>query len=297
MVKAALTFCKYACGFLLLMPLCVHAYTSPGQPAGFVNDFSNLLSDTTEISLEERLAAFNASTTIEIAVVTVPSLDGESIETYANALFRDWGIGKKETNNGILLLIAPQERHVRIEVGYGLEGAMPDIQAGYIIDNIITPAFKQGAYEDGILQGVTGIMTVLQGQAFKPSKLNVLLEDKFEPVLLVGFIIIVTILEWFAGLLASTKSWWLGGIVGVVAGGVMGIWFGFLYTGIILMVISGAIGLFLDLILSIGYRRYKEKGGTKSPWSWGTSRVSGSGGRSGGFGGGSSGGGGASGSW
>ena len=102
---------------------------------------------------------------IQLVVATVNSLEGQEIEPYANELFRTWKLGEKAKNNGVLLLVAPKERRVRIEVGYGLEGTLTDALAKVIITNAITPRFKTGDFSDGISRGVDDIITVLTTDA------------------------------------------------------------------------------------------------------------------------------------
>ena len=120
------------------------------NPPQLVNDVAGILSPAEKEALERKLVSIDDSSSNQIAVVILPTLDGYPIEDYATKLFRDWGIGNKKTNNGILLLLAINDRKVRIEVGYGLEGAVPDITANSIIDNDIKPAFRARAYYDGI---------------------------------------------------------------------------------------------------------------------------------------------------
>lgn len=284
----------------------VFAYSSPGNPVGFVTDFSNIISDQAESSLDIQLKNFSASTTIEIAVVTVNSLEGDSVENYANELFREWGIGKKEYNNGILFLIAPNERKARIEVGYGLEGIMPDIQAGYIMDNIIIPEFKNGNYEKGIIEGTNSIQSVVMGEEFDSVNSNFNQGELNKQTYFInlggfGLILIALALQGIISLLASTKSWWLGGVFGLMAGIGISYSFGFSSISWVLILVFSMSGLLFDYYISKSYKKYKRYGGKMSPIAWGFSRgVGGSGGRGGGgggFGGGSSGGGGASGSW
>jgi len=274
----------------------VYAYSSPGTPTGHITDFANVVSDKTQLMLENQLKEFSASTSIEIAVVTVNSLGGDSVENYSNELFREWGIGKKKYNNGILFLVSPNDRKTRIEVGYGLEGAMPDIQAGYIIDNIIVPEFKNSNYEQGIILGTNAILNVVKGERFEYSQNN-LNEEDYTDILTIGFFLILFAFQWLLSLLASTKSWWLGGIFGVGAGFGLSYFFGLSEFNLIFVSILGLSGLILDYLVSRSYKKYLEKGGTKSAWNWGVGGRFGGGISGGGFGGGRSGGGGASGSW
>src|SRR5688572_33269944 len=96
------------------------------RPSGHVNDFAQVLTEDDRVYLENFLRSIERDTTAEVVVATVTSLDGMTIEEYANRLFADWGIGKRQRDNGVLLLVAPNDREVRIEVGYGLEGTIPD---------------------------------------------------------------------------------------------------------------------------------------------------------------------------
>lgn len=138
------------------------------QPAlaltGRVVDAAGVLSGEQEQALVAKLADYEKQSSDQIVVATVPELNGQDIETYANQLFRAWGIGQKSENNGILLLVAPNERKVRIEVGYGLEGTMTDALSAIIIQNAIIPEFRNGNYGAGITKGVDDILQVLRGE-------------------------------------------------------------------------------------------------------------------------------------
>ena len=114
--------------------------------------------------LENFLRSVERDTTAEVVVVTVSSLDGMTIEEYANRLFADWGIGTKARDNGVLLLVAPADRQVRIEVGYGLKGSLPDGLAGEIIRTAIVPEFKQGNMRRGIGRGLDRISRVVRSE-------------------------------------------------------------------------------------------------------------------------------------
>ena len=122
----------------------VSAFTIPAAPSGYVNDYANIIDENSKQQLEKELQLFAASTTNEITVVTIPSLDGDTIEHYATKLFESWKIGNAKNDNGVLLLISRDDRKLRIEVGYGLEGALPDILAQDIINNQITPCLNEG---------------------------------------------------------------------------------------------------------------------------------------------------------
>lgn len=138
------------------------AYTSPGQPVGYVNDFANILSDAQEQVLEEQVQTFEKQTGNEIAVVTIQTTGDETVESYAVTLFKEWGIGKAETDNGVLLLVATDDRKMRIEVGYGLEPILTDAKSALIIRSA-TPLFKSGDYDQGTIKMATDIQSVLSG--------------------------------------------------------------------------------------------------------------------------------------
>ena len=139
---------------------------APDFPAlsGRVVDEANLMSRKQAHQLTQQLAAFEKRSGIQLVVVSIDSLDGETIEEYGYQLGRHWGIGQKGKNNGVLLLIAQDERKVRIEVGYGLEGALPDAIAANIIQTRILPAFKRGDMVAGVVAGSQSIMQALAGE-------------------------------------------------------------------------------------------------------------------------------------
>lgn len=124
------------------------------KPQGFVTDAASILTSASKAEAESVIREAERKTTAEIAVATVPSLDGLSVEEYATRLFAEWGVGKKGADNGVLILVAPSERAMRIEVGYGLEPILPDALAGDIIRNDALPAFRSGDYPAGILASV-----------------------------------------------------------------------------------------------------------------------------------------------
>lgn len=130
------------------------------QPKGYVNDFANVIPDDVEQRLEQTLRDYEAKTTNEIAVVTVESLDGQTVEDYTMGLAEQWGVGKRVKDNGVIILLALNERDVRIEVGYGLEPVLTDAKAGSIINKMI-PFFKDGKYGVGLELGAKEVMGVI----------------------------------------------------------------------------------------------------------------------------------------
>src|SRR5580704_8363238 len=117
---------------------------APPNPPRLVNDFAHVMTSDQIEQLESKLVAYDDSTSIQIAVITVPTTGDYSIEDYALKILRDWGVGNKKNNNGVVVLAAIQDHKVTISTGYGLEGAIPDITAKSIIDNSIVPNFKGG---------------------------------------------------------------------------------------------------------------------------------------------------------
>src|SRR6202163_4141881 len=128
---------------------------------GRIVDQANVIAAETRNAVEPKLADLEAKSGIQLVVATVKSLEGDDIEPYANALFRAWKLGEKQKNNGVLLLVAPNEHKVRIEVGYGLESTLTDALSKVIITNAMAPRFKAGDFGDGIARGVDDIITVL----------------------------------------------------------------------------------------------------------------------------------------
>ncbi|MYZ49342.1 TPM domain-containing protein, partial [Propylenella binzhouense] len=152
---------------LVLVALLAGAASAQTFPAlsGRVVDAAGLLSPDDEAALDQLLAAQEAKSGDQVVVATVPSLEGYPIEDYGVALGRKWGIGQKGRDNGVILLVAPNERAVRIEVGYGLEGDLTDAVSRLIIEGSILPRFRAGDFAGGIRRGVEDILAVLGGDA------------------------------------------------------------------------------------------------------------------------------------
>jgi uncharacterized protein len=153
-----------AFALLLLTVVCAAALEFPALTGRVVDD-ANVLDAATRAALTDKLAAFETKTSDQLVVVTLKSLQGTSIEQYGVELGRRWQIGQKGTNNGVLLIVAPSERKVRIEVGYGLEGTLTDAVSRLIIENAIVPRFRANDFPGGISRGVDDIISVLTGDA------------------------------------------------------------------------------------------------------------------------------------
>ena len=146
--------------FALFLAIPAHAQTFP-KLTGRIVDAANLLTPEQEATLDQKLAALEAGNKRQLVVATIPSLEGFAIEDYGYRLGRTWGIGRKTVNDGALLIVAPNERKVRIEVGYGLEGILTDAMSSIIIQRAILPRFKANDYPGGIAAGIDEIGNLL----------------------------------------------------------------------------------------------------------------------------------------
>ncbi|WP_311275307.1 TPM domain-containing protein [Methylobacterium sp. WCS2018Hpa-22] len=158
--------------------------------SGRVVDAAGILKPDEISALEAQLKAYEEKTSDQVVVATVPNLQGLTIEDYGNRLFRSWAIGQSKTNNGALLLVAPNDRKVRIEVGYGLEGALTDALSKVIITTSITPRFKTGDYGGGIKAGIDAMLSILSGDAEEWQRRGKVRSDEAEPSHVIGFIIL-----------------------------------------------------------------------------------------------------------
>jgi uncharacterized protein len=139
------------------------------KPARLVNDFTGTLTTDQAQALENKLVAFDDSTTTQIAVVIIPTLNGRDIADFNVQLGRAWGVGGKQYNNGVVLLIAKNDRKLNIATGYGAEGALPDITTKHIIDQVIVPNFKGDDYYRGIEEGTDAIIQAVKGEYKAPA--------------------------------------------------------------------------------------------------------------------------------
>ena len=259
---------------------------------GLFTDAAGLLSKEREREIEQKLRQYQTETSNEIAVVIMNSLENYPIENAALEIGRKWEVGSVK-NNGILMLIVYEDRQIRIEVGYGLEGVVPDIVAKGIIDTDITPSFRAGDYAGGI----SGALEALQKHIGREYTVERYAEDPDSSFGAFGFFFALIAFQWLIAVLSRTKSWWMGGVIG----GIGGAFLAFLYGWWLAIPVLVPLGLFLDFIVS---RNYHTRGPTRW-WAGGGWGPGGGGGRFGGgssggfggFGGGSFGGGGASGRW
>lgn len=298
------------------------------SPQGRVNDFAGVLDEATEAALRAMIDLAERDAKAEIAVVTVGSLEGLTVEQYAEGLFRAWGIGKAGADNGVLVLVCPLERAMRIEVGYGLEGVLPDGLAGSIIRQQFTPAFKDGDYARGLIEGVRRVTEIVRAHhvltAEELARMAAAEDAAIRPptwLMTPFFGLFIALGAGALGVGTRTKSMFpllwgglFGGIPGVMA--LIPFFNAALWVLVPLAVIMFALGYFKGASVmaagSGGGGTGRGKGGSGrgsggssssgsnwtsgsssgSSWSGGSSSSSGSS-----FGGGRSGGGGASGSW
>lgn len=254
-----------------------------------VTDLTGTLPAQQVVQLEQRLAAFEKQKGAQIAVLMVPTVQPESIEEYAVRAFEQWKLGRKGVDDGVLLVIAKNDRKLRIEVGYGFEGVLNDATAKRIISEDIVPRFKSGDFAAGVDAGVTRILRVVGGEPLPPPAATPggpAAGFSFDPSWLIAAFFLV-----FA--LTRVLCAWLGRFPAAILLGIGGsviVWL--IFGGIFAAVIVGVIAFFVTLIDGVpaGSGGWHSSGG-----SWSSGGSSSGGGFSGG--GGSSGGGGASGSW
>ena len=287
---------------IILLPVLVLAYTSPGSPRGYVSDFAGVLGPEAVADLNNTLGQYESQSGTQIAVVTISQLQDETIETYAEKLFQEWGVGQRGQDNGALLLLAINDRKLRIEVGYGLEGDLTDVEAKNIIAKTMTPLLKENNFDEAVKQGTAGIILSIGqtdfaagSQSEQSSK-----QGGFDPYYIFWFAIFG--LMWLGSILARSRSWWLGGVLGGAGGVIVGL----IFSSWLWLPFLIVAGLGFDYLVSRKFKSAMTKGKHGNPlfWfmlgggpHWWDKGGGGGGGGFGGFGGGSFGGGGASGDW
>jgi uncharacterized protein len=293
---------------------------------GRVVDNAEILSQNARRQIEAKIREHEDRTTNQIAVLTVPSLRGETVEQFATAVFDAWKLGQKDKDNGVLVLVSPAERRLRIEVGYGLEGTLTDVAASRIIRNVITPRFKDGNYDGGLIEGTNAIVAQLEGTAAAPADAAAPAAPSAKSVS--GFNIEAPAMPWYQRVLFGAFIFGIIGlftVIGVMTPGVG--WFLYLFLipfwAMFPIIVVGSKGAFALLVMYLIAYPVAKLVLSRQPWyakaatelkskgsatiggftvssgssSGGFSSGGGSSGGGGGGGGGSSGGGGASGSW
>jgi uncharacterized protein len=256
-----------------------------------VTDLTGTLNESQRSALEQTLAEFEARKGSQVAVLIVPTTQPETVDQYAVRVQEAWKLGRKGVDDGVLLVVAKDDRKLRFEIGYGLEGVLPDAAAKRIIEEDITPRFKQGDFYGGIRAGTDRIMRTIEGEPLPPPRAAQAGARAFQH--LDWLLPAVIILFVGGGILRAVFGRFIGsGLVGAFAAGVL--WF---VLGSLL--IAAIVGLFLFITGLFGSAALRPRRG----WGgggWSSGGGSWGGGSSGGGfsgGGGSSGGGGASGSW
>ena len=304
----------------LLLASLASAQTFP-KATGRVNDFANVIDPAVEAEIDQRIDQLEQQTSSEIAVATVSSLDGMEVEDYANKLFKEWGVGQAKQDNGVLILVAPTERAMRIEVGYGLEGVLPDGLAGQIVREDFLPRFRDGDYSGGIRDGVNHVVQVVEKhQVLTPEEIAKLNDannagngEKVPYWIIIPFFgLFVTIGFGMLGIGFRTKTGFPVLFGGLFGGMPLLMSLAFIGRVSLFTLVPWAIAMFIA-----GWRlggrpswasSFRDTGsgkGRSGGWTMGTSSSSSSGSHSSSssssssssFGGGSSGGGGASGRW
>lgn len=231
---------------LLLCPCQLLALEAPPL-AGRVSDLAKLLSPEALQRLERKLAEFERETSNQVAVLTVPSLQGDNIDQFSIRVAEAWKIGQKGKDNGVLLVIAQAERKVRIEVGMGLQGVLPDITSGRIIRDVMRPHLKSGNYDQGVTVGIDSIISATKGE-FKgsgQSGRHPVAKKSSSPSLLtmlLGSVVVVAVLGLF--------SRYFGGVAGAIAFP-MASYFAFPTLGLVTLLVIAFAGLVAGVLLSL----------------------------------------------
>lgn len=277
--------------FALLFCVTAQAEVAVPQLVQHVTDLTGSLTVGEQQALESKLSAFEQSKGAQIAVLMLPTTQPETIDQYSIRVVDAWKLGRKKVDDGVLLLIAKEDRKLRIEVGYGLEGALNDATAKRIVSEVISPLFKQGRFYAGVDAGVDNIIKVIEGEALPPPTSShqspSAYSDKLNNLLVAGAIVFMVgnfILRHLLGRLFS------GLIVAGLIGGIA--WL------ILNSIAAGVIIGFMAFVLSMLFGQ-SGGGGSSFPTGWGGGSYRGgdSGGGWSGGGGGGFGGGGASGDW
>ncbi len=294
------------------------AYTSPGKPTGFINDYAKILDTSWTQTQEATLNAFEKQTGAEISIVTVPNLNGDTIENYAVKLFEEWKIGKKGKDNGILILIAQAERGIRLEIGYGLEGTITDADSSRIIQEQMIPKMRKNDPTGALDAAIQELTAQIKGETNEGASSPTIPDPETNKdtseiwifayifAMIVGMIITVTI--GIGEMKKNThkkkyRNWWIIALISVAIG--MGTSF-MPESETLDVILRTVVTLAMNMLLYVGTLNPSSGSGTGGSSGHSGSSFGGSSGGSssgssgssfGGFGGGRSGGGGASGKW
>ncbi|HSH12816.1 MAG TPA: TPM domain-containing protein [Desulfurivibrionaceae bacterium] len=264
---------------------------------GYVNDYAGMLSPEAAAQLERALTDFDRTDSTQVAILTIPTLEGGALEDFSIKVVEKWGVGSKGKDNGVLLLVVRDDRKVRVEVGRGLEGVLTDLISGRIIAQVITPAFKAGQIDQGMMAGAAAIIQATRGE-FKADPRRA--RGQREPSPLFKFAVLALIVTAFVGML-SRKLGAVSGAAIFPLAFLFGLTPAWSLLLLILLVPVGALGgwLLWPLLsaLASGAGQHHGGYGGYGGYGGGGGFGGGGGGGFGGFGGGGFGGGGASGGW
>lgn len=296
-------------GFIALTAITVLAFVQPvlaldvppaPSLATPIVDTTNTLSLGQIEQLSTQIAQSCEQKSYQIGILIIPTLgNNEYLEGYSIKVAREWGIGEKETDNGVLVLVVKDDRKMRIEVGDGLQGDLTDLRAGRIVRDVMRPKFQQNDFYGGLSGAIDSIQLAVSQQPDprldESSESPVMSFDAIVVLLFIGS----ALFSWIGAALARTKSWWAGGVIGAIVGSVVLFIFGWVIWAIFTFFLATILGLLLDYLVSRNYRQHSAHGTSPSWWAGGNWLGGGrSGGHSGGgFGGGGFSGGGSSGGW
>ena len=300
------------CSLALTVSTAAYALTVPAND-GYVTDQAQILSAEDAQVLESVLSQHRSATSNEIAILIVESLHNKHIADFAVEVGRKWGVGTKQNNNGILILMSYRDREVFIATGYGLEGAVPDIVANQIVDRDMVPHFKDGQYFTGLAAGVDALIKHIDGEYTMDRYKEPQAQDApFFIKVLFGLLVLFFITVFLEGLIlafAPSREYWPGALTGFL----LGCSFLFMFSAWLAIPFFTIIGFGFDFIVSwlfhnvpwfqkwVKGRTRRARRNRRSDGGWGSGGSfgggSGRGGGFGGFGGGSFGGGGAGGRW
>ena len=271
-----LTLPRYLLAAVLFWAAAAWAQVAVPPLKSRVTDLTQTLGAAQISALESKLAAFEQRKGSQLAVLLVPTTDPDTIEQYGIRVVDQWKLGRKGVDDGALLLIAKNDKRLRIEVGRGLEGVLPDATGKRIIDEIIVPRFKQGDFAGGIDAGIERMIKVVDGEPLPPPAIGKSTSSSFDDNM--GWAVMLLVI--FSGLLRWMFGALLGGVIVGAAAGMVAVWMGATWL------IAGGVGIAAFVITLIGVMNLGNLIGS----------VGGGGGSWGG-GGGGFGGGGASGRW
>lgn len=264
------------------------------RPQGYITDLAEMISPAMEEKLTRLLQSYEASDSTQVAILTINSLEGESLEDFSIRIADQWKIGQQRKDNGILLLVAKNERKIRIEVGRGLEGVLTDLLAGRIVDQVMRPLFKAGRVDEGFAAGVNAMIQATRGE-FKgdPRKTGQRANNGDEPPPFFAYLLFAALFVAFLG----SSSRVLGAVSGAILLPIVALLGLPIAFSLLLLLILIPIGALAGLVLPLFLAGSMARGGRGGMFYGGGFGSSGGGGGFGGFGGGGFGGGGASGGW